>query len=101
MIQNNIIRARLKPTEINLWGVIGRVTASSYRKKVLKSLTQGKKTPTDLQKETGIKASHISKTLAELRDMRLIKLYNPKARKSKIYGITKLGEKIWALAQGK
>jgi len=79
---------------VNNWHLIGKVNASSYRKKILESLSKEPKTPTILEKELDIKFSHISRALKELEDMKLIKCLTPELRKNKFYGITELGKEI-------
>lgn len=78
---------------VSKWKLTGLVQSSAYRKKVLKTLKETK-TPTQLEKELDIKISHISRTLKELREMKLIKCHAPDLRKGKLYQITKLGKEV-------
>ena len=79
---------------VNKWELAGKVNASSYRIKILSSLSESPKTPTQLSKELDIKMSHISRTLTELVDLKLIESLTPEIRKSKLYQISKLGKEI-------
>jgi len=76
---------------VNKWELAGKINSSDYRKRVLLSLKEGNKTPTQLSKSLDIKMSHISRALKELENMNLIKCLTPELRKSKMYEITKLG----------
>lgn len=79
---------------VNLWEVKGKLKASTYKLKVLKLLNKEPKTPRDLEKETNIKISHISKTLKDLVKLRLIECKTPNLRQGKYYGILPLGKKL-------
>lgn len=76
------------------WELIGKIKSSEWRLKVLKSLGNNMKLPSELSKETNISSSHISEVIKELTKMKLIECKNPKLRKGKIYSITKLGKEI-------
>ena len=69
------------------------VKASSYRKKVLKSLGHPK-TPTQIADELKIHRNNISNTLKELKQYGLVECINPEVRKGKLYRLTDKGEKI-------
>lgn len=84
----------------NKWVLFGKVSSSSYRKKILLKLSEGVKTPKLLSRETGIKFSHISVVLKELKDLKLIKCLTPELRKGRMYGITKLGKDTLKLFSG-
>jgi|TARA_Y100000310_G_scaffold339521_1_gene432441 DNA-binding MarR family transcriptional regulator len=47
-----------------------------------------------IEKETKMYKSHVSRTLKELRKKKLIKCMNPKDRNFKFYKITNLGKKV-------
>lgn len=74
--------------------LVGKVLASGYRSKVLHALSESPKTPTYLEKQTGIKFSHISDVLKELIKLKLVICATPKLRKGKIYSITNLGKRV-------
>ena len=74
--------------------LLGYIKASSYRKKIIKSLQDKKLTPIELAKETDIPLSHISNTLAELLEKDLVVCLTPKLRKGRLYGLTNEGKKL-------
>jgi len=79
---------------VNKWELKGKISASSYRKSVLLNLNEGIFTPRELEKSLNIKMSHISRTLAELQEYKLIECLTPTLRKGKQYRITKLGREV-------
>jgi len=70
------------------------VKASSYRKKVLKSLMEYPKTPTQISDETKIHRNNISNTLKELKQYNIVKCINPEVRKGKLYRLTDKGNEL-------
>ena len=73
----------------------GYVDASSYRKKVVLYLRSNKfATPTQIAYNTGIQVNHISKTLSELKDKKIIVCVNEDARKGRLYRLTDLGKDV-------
>jgi len=72
------------------WELKGFIEASKYRKLVLKALNEKEKTPTELAKELNLKLSHISRTLKELQEKKLVECLNPNARKSRYYKSNKI-----------
>jgi len=79
---------------VTKWELTGLVKASKYRSLILERLAEKDYLPKDLEKETGIKFSHVSRTLKELEQWKLIKCKNPKLKKGKIYKATRLGKDI-------
>lgn len=79
---------------VSKWKLIGKVTASDYRVRVLKQLSTSPKTPKQLSKLTNIKMSHISRALKELKKLGLVKCLTPEIRKNKFYSITNTGSKM-------
>ena len=47
--------------------VVGYVISSTYRVKVVKSLSKGDMIPTQIANDSDIRTNHISKVLAELK----------------------------------
>lgn len=70
------------------------IQRSQYRERALQSIKNGFENPTLIAKDSGINKSHISRTLAELLDKKLVKLLNPESKKGRIYVITELGDKV-------
>ena len=79
---------------VSKWYLISKTKSSSYRKNILILLHKKEMTPRELEKETKIKISHISRALKELSKLGLVKCLTPSIRRSKIYSITKLGGDI-------
>lgn len=79
--------------KVTNWEVLGFVISSSYRKRVLEKLGIPKM-PSALSKELSINKTHISRTLKELQDKKLVKCLNPTINKGKIYLITGEGKNI-------
>lgn len=76
------------------WELVSFVMASEMRFKVLLSLKDKVRTPTDLKKEFNAPISRVSAVLKELVKKGLVKNLTPDRRKSKMYSITERGEKV-------
>ena len=70
------------------------VKKSQYRSKILKSLADDVKMPSQIAKDTGIVQNHISNSLRQLKEHELIECINPEVRKGRLYRLTENGEKI-------
>lgn len=70
------------------------VEKSQYRSKVLKTLANNAKMPSQIAKDTGIVQNHISNTLRQLKDHDLVECINPEVRKGRLYRLTDNGEEI-------
>jgi len=70
------------------------IKKSQYRSKVLKTLANDTKMPSQIAKDTGIVQNHISNTLKQLKDHDLVECINPEVRKGRLYRLTDNGEKI-------
>jgi len=75
------------------WEDIGFIASSEYRKKVLKVL-ENHKMPSSLSRELNINKTHISRTLKELSNRKMIECKTPNIRKGKIYVITDYGKNV-------
>lgn len=73
---------------------ISYVQMSKYRTEVMKTLEGDVKIPSVIAKDSGIKANHISKILAELREHELVECINPEVRKGRLYRLTDKGNII-------
>ena len=74
--------------------IFAYVSISSYRAKSLKALMDGKKTPTNIAKDSGIRLNHISNVLRELKEQDLVVCLNEDQKKYRYYELTELGEEI-------
>jgi len=79
---------------VSKWELLGKISASTYRVKVLEELNKSPKTPKQLSRLTNIGMSHISRTLKELEKLGLVKCLTPEIRKNKFYSITDVGSKM-------
>ena len=70
------------------------VKRSQYRSKILKSLEDDVKMPSQIAKDTGIVQNHISNSLRQLKEHELVECINPEARKGRLYRLTEKGEDI-------
>lgn len=73
------------------WNLVSFVVSSNLRFKVLIELNKGKKTPTELAKITKQSISHVSTSLKELEEKKLVRCLTPERRKGKYYEVTDLG----------
>ena len=74
--------------------LLGFVLASEYRKKVMVALGEKPNTPSAISEKTKIYPSHISNTLNELVEKKLVVCLTPKLKKGRLYDLTKEGKKI-------
>ena len=79
--------------EVTKWEDVSFVISSSYRIRILKSLSTPK-TPSKLSSELDINKTHISRALSELEERNMIECLTPSSRKGKIYKISILGKEI-------
>lgn len=70
------------------------VQISTYRTKVIQSLNNKIKIPTQIAKDTGIKTNHISKVLSDLKAHKLIECINEEVRKGRLYRLTPKGNQV-------
>jgi len=73
---------------------ISYVKISSYRKRVMKSLEDDVKMPSEIAKDAEIRQNHISKVLSELKARDLVECINPEVRKGRLYRHTDKGEQV-------
>ena len=70
------------------------IKKSEYRRKVLKTLANDTKIPSQIAKDTGIVQNHISNTLRQLKEHGLVECINPEVRKGRLYRLTDEGEEV-------
>ena len=73
---------------------VGYVKISTYRTKVMKSLDDQVKIPSQISKDSGILQNHISAVLKQLKEHELVECINPEVRKGRLYRLTDKGEEI-------
>ena len=76
------------------WKAFGFVLISSYRRRVVNSLSKNDMTPTAIANDSGIRMNHISKVLAELKAKGIIICTNEEQKKNRNYHLTDLGKEI-------
>lgn len=70
------------------------VQISTYRTKVMKSLDDDVKMPTQIAKTSGIRTNHISNVLRQLKEHELVECINPEVKKGRLYRLTDKGNEI-------
>ena len=73
---------------------IDYVNRLQYRLKVMKTLDGNVKIPSEIANDAGIFQNHISNTLRQLKEHKLIECINPEVRKGRLYRLTDKGEKV-------
>ena len=73
---------------------ISYVEISTYRTKVMKSLDDEVKIPSQIAKDSDILQNHISAVLKQLKEHELVECINPEVRKGRLYRLTDLGEEV-------
>lgn len=74
--------------------IIGFIARSKRRTEVLKLLSYGEKSQTEIMKITKMYKAHTSRTLKELFENKLIICKNPEDRTFRFYNLTSLGKTI-------
>lgn len=72
---------------------LGFILRSEYRKKVF-LLIDGLIMPSQIQKSTDLRLTHITRELRFLKDRRLVECVNPKERVGRLYRLTDKGKKV-------
>lgn len=73
------------------WDDVSFVLGSEYKKRILLALDTPR-TPSQIAKRTKISLSNVGTQLGHLREWELVECLTPKARKGRIYALTKKGE---------
>ena len=70
------------------------VKISTYRTKVMKSLDDEVKIPSQIAKDSDILQNHISAVLKQLKEHELVECINPEVRKGRLYRLTDKGDEL-------
>ncbi len=70
------------------------VKSSEYRLKILKSLHENIKMPSEISKETDIRLNHVSTFLSEMSKHKLVECLNKNDKKGRLYKITEMGKNV-------
>jgi len=73
------------------YGLIGFIKASKHRQDILLILERIPCTPREIAEKLNLHISQVSRTLAEMLEMKLIEIMNPEMKKGRIYSITPIG----------
>lgn len=76
------------------WDIVSFVTSSTIRFKVLIALNKEKLIPSELAKKFHYPISHISSTLKDLEEKKLVVCLTKMRRKNKFFTITEEGKRI-------
>lgn len=76
------------------WELYSFIISSIYRKKILHTLMERPKTPTEIRNETDYYLSHVSNVLNELLKKDLIVCLTPSRSKGRVYRLTEQGIEI-------
>ncbi len=79
---------------MNDWDLISFVKSSDKRLSILSMLKNSVSTPSDISTKLSIPISHVSSTLSELMEQKLVICLTPERRKTKLYKITEKGVKV-------
>lgn len=89
------IRMVTKDNQVD-WDDISFVLSSKYRKEVLKQLTVGPATTSQIANRRDLSISHVSRALGQLREQDLVELLvSEERRKGRVYRITDRGSEAW------
>ncbi len=84
----------MKQKERQLWILYSFVVVSKPKTNIVKLLAEKPLTPTQIQRETKLNLSHVSRLLKSLKEKDIIECLNPVQRKGKLYSLTKKGSWI-------
>ena len=73
---------------------ISYVEISTYRTKVMKSLEDEVKIPSEIAEDSDILKNHISNVLSQLKEHGLVECINPEVRKGRLYRHTEKGDRV-------
>ncbi|MCZ7383930.1 MAG: winged helix-turn-helix domain-containing protein [Candidatus Methanoperedens sp.] len=79
---------------MNDWDLISFVKSSDKRLRILSMLKNSVSTPSDISLKLSIPISHVSSTLSELMENKIVICLTPERRKTKLYKITEKGVKV-------
>ncbi|VVB87335.1 Winged helix-turn-helix [uncultured archaeon] len=79
---------------MNDWDLISFVKSSDKRLRILYLLKNSVFTPSDISTNLSIPISHVSSTLSELMENKIVTCLTPERRKTKLFKITEKGLKV-------
>lgn len=82
-------------SESDFGEALGKITASSYRERVLRVIDDSPNTPSNIADETGIDIAHVSRALDELKDIGCAKLDVPEETvRGRVHSATGKGSQV-------
>ena len=83
-----------KPTEDEIWGMIGFIKISQARYKTLKCLSNEHLMPTEISKKTQLTPAQVSVALRDMKKVKIVRCMNENVKRGRIYQCTDLGLEI-------
>ena len=83
-----------KPTEDEIWGMIGFIKISNARYRTLKCLRNENLMPTEISRKTQLTPAQVSVALHDMKKAKIVRCMNEKVKKGRIYQCTELGAQI-------
>lgn len=83
-----------KPSDDEIWGIIGFIKVSPSRLKTLQCLNDNHLMPTEISKITELSTAQVSIALHDLKKIGIVRCMNENAKKGRIYQCTPLGLEI-------
>lgn len=90
---------KTKPTEDEIWGMIGTIKISQSRYKTLECLRDNHLMPTEISKMTHLTTAQVSVALHDLKKIGIVRCMNETATKGRIYQCTDLGLEILGILE--
>lgn len=88
-----------KPSDDEIWGIIGFIKVSPSRLKTLKCLSDNHMMPTEISKITKLSPAQVSVALHDLKKIEIVRCMNENVKKGRIYQCTELGLEILDLIE--
>lgn len=70
------------------------IKASKNKVKIVNSLTNGLKIPSEISKDTDIRLNHVSNLLSELKEIGIVQCLNEEDKKGRLYALTDKGNEV-------
>lgn len=83
-----------KPTEDEIWGIIGFIKISPSRYRTLECLRDNYLMPTEISRKTRLTPAQVSMALHDLKKKKIVRCMNENVKKGRIYQCTELGLEI-------
>ena len=91
-------KANKKHKDINTWENVSFLLSSSWRRNILRVL-ESPKTPTQIRKELNMNPAHVTRTLKQLHQNKMIESLTPTKRQGKLFITAKEGKELLEKAE--